>query len=186
MSFKKIWNFIWHSNSLLSWIVNVLLAFVLVKFVIFPGLGLVLQTTHPVVAVVSSSMEHDSSFDEWWTKNNAWYEANGITKEDFNTYIMKNGFNKGDIIFLKSAKEIKIGDIIVFKGNSANPIIHRVVKITNNIYQTKGDNNKDSFAQLGETQITKNDVIGKALFEVPLLGWIKIWFTELINLLGGR
>ncbi|MEK6835766.1 MAG: signal peptidase I, partial [Nanoarchaeota archaeon] len=182
MSFKKIWNFIWHSDSLLSWIVNVILAFILVKFIIYPGLGLVLQTTHPVVAVVSKSMEHNSDFDAWWQENSKLYESYNINKQDFINYPMKNGFNKGDIIFLKSAKNVKIGDIIVFKGNSANPIIHRVVKIHDNgNYQTKGDNNPDSFNELGETNINKNEVIGKAFFRLPLLGWVKILFTDLIN-----
>ena len=60
---KKIWNFIWHDNSVWSWLVNVILAFVLVKFVIYPGLGFLLHTTHPVVAVMSSSMEHNGDFN---------------------------------------------------------------------------------------------------------------------------
>lgn len=66
MNFKKIWKFIWHDDSLLSWIVNIVIAFILVKFVIYPGLGLILQTTYPVVAVVSSSMEHNEDFEKWW------------------------------------------------------------------------------------------------------------------------
>ena len=56
---KKIWYFIW-DDSIWSWIVNIILAFVLIKFVVYPGLGFLLNTSHPVVAVVSSSMEHRS------------------------------------------------------------------------------------------------------------------------------
>ena len=55
---KKVWHFIWDDNSVWSWIVNIVLAFVLIKFIVYPVLGYVLSTTHPVVAVVSSSMEH--------------------------------------------------------------------------------------------------------------------------------
>ncbi|MBN2458055.1 signal peptidase I [Candidatus Woesearchaeota archaeon] len=55
---KRIWHFLWEEDSLASWIVNIILAFVLIKFVIYPGLGLAMGTTHPVVAVVSGSMEH--------------------------------------------------------------------------------------------------------------------------------
>ncbi len=55
---RRIKYFIWDDDSLLSWIVNVVLAFLLVYFVIYPGLGLILGTSHPVVAVVSGSMEH--------------------------------------------------------------------------------------------------------------------------------
>jgi len=57
---KKIWWFIWESDSIWSWIVNIILAFLIIKFIIYPGLGFMLGTTHPVVAVVSSSMEHNA------------------------------------------------------------------------------------------------------------------------------
>ena len=61
MSFKKIWNFIWHEDSVLSWVVSIALAFLLVKFIIYPLIGLVLGTGYPIVAVVSESMEHKAS-----------------------------------------------------------------------------------------------------------------------------
>jgi signal peptidase len=57
-SLKAAWHFVWEEDSIASWIVNIVLAFVLIKFIIFPGLGFVMQTTHPIVAVVSGSMEH--------------------------------------------------------------------------------------------------------------------------------
>ncbi|MBW2993462.1 hypothetical protein KY317_02720, partial [Candidatus Woesearchaeota archaeon] len=64
MKFKEIvhktWDFIWNSNSVWSWIVNIILAFVIIKFLLYPGLGLVTGTSHPIVAVVSNSMEHDN------------------------------------------------------------------------------------------------------------------------------
>lgn len=188
MNFKKIWRFIWHDDSLLSWIVNVILAFILVKFIIYPGLGLILQTTHPVVAVVSSSMEHNEKFDNWWESAESCYADFNINKNEFEDYIMKNGFNKGDIIFLKSTKNLERGDVIVFNGNSNNPIIHRLVRIYDNYYQTKGDNYKtncDSYEQLGETKIERKDIIGEAFFRLPYLGWIKIGFTSLINAFRG-
>ena len=58
-SFKKTWRFIWHDDSWASWFVNIIIAFILVKFLIYPGLGFILGTTHPVVAVISGSMEHE-------------------------------------------------------------------------------------------------------------------------------
>lgn len=192
MNFKKIWYFIWHDDSLLSWVVNILLAFILVKFIVYPGFGLVFQTTHPVVAVVSSSMEHKENFDNWWQNSESCYLGYNIKKEDFKVYEMKNGFNKGDIIFLKGDDKFNKGNIIVFRGNSDNPIIHRVVKIYNYdnmiYYQTKGDNYKTnckSYPQLGEDKIKEENIIGKAFFRLPYLGWVKIGFTELINAFKG-
>ncbi len=178
----KIWKFIWHDDSLLSWIVNVVLAFILVKFIIYPGLGFIFQTSLPVVAVVSSSMEHNSNLDQFWERQGSWYEENGITKKEFSNFPIKNGFNKGDIIFLYGSEKLREGDIIVFKGNSQNPIIHRIVKIKEKGYQTKGDNNRDSYDELNETNINPSNVLGKAFLRIPYLGWVKILFTDALNL----
>lgn len=179
MKLKKIWNFIWKEDSFASWVVNVILAFLIVKFLIFPGLGFVLETSHPVVAVVSESMNHHDDFDDWWERQGDWYKRNGISKDAFQTFDMKNGFSKGDIIFLKGKESFEIGNIVVFTANSDNPIIHRVVAKNGEVYQTKGDANSDSSESLGETSITNERMIGKALFRVPYLGWIKVWASEI-------
>lgn len=177
---KKIWNFIWYDDSPLSWIVNIILALVLVKYIIYPGLGLLLGTTHPLVAVVSSSMDHNEmKFDEWWENNKAWYENNDISKEEFRKFTLKNGFSKGDIIVLWKPKSLKVGDIIVYRKQNSNdpPIIHRIVKIEDTI-QTKGDN--VDRIQSFETNIPKESVIGRAVLRTPFLGYIKIWFVDIL------
>lgn len=189
---KKIWYFIWEDNSIWSWIVNIILAFVLIKFIVYPGLGFLLTTSHPVVAVVSESMEHNIGFDEWWEKNNNWYIENGINKEEFKAFSLKNGFNKGDIMILvgRDAENIEVGDVIVFNSNGKDPIIHRVVKKMSDdneiSFQTKGDNNKDSIKnnRLDETNIREDIIIGKAVIRVPLLGYIKIWFVDILKFIG--
>lgn len=182
---KKIWHFIWNDNSIASWIVNIILAFIIVKFLIYPGLGLLLGTSYPVVAVVSSSMEHNSGFELWWENNKVWYLQNNITKENFLTYPLKNGFNKGDIMVLIRPKpmNIKKGDVIVFKGSLKDPIIHRVVRIfieDDKYYiQTKGDNNNASRSDELKTPV--DSILGKTVFKIPWLGWIKILAFEAIN-----
>lgn len=186
---KKTWYFIWEEDSLWSWIVNVILAFILIKFIVYPGLGLLLSTTHPVVAVVSESMEHNMKFDNWWDKNNNWYIENSITKGQFEKFSLKNGFNKGDIMILagKDTKNIAIGDVIVFRSNRKDPIIHRVVKKTESgNFQTKGDNNRDSIRNslLDETNISEDRIIGKAVLKIPYLGYIKIGFVEILKIAG--
>lgn len=191
---KKIWNFIWNEDSILSWIVNIILAFVLIKFVVYPLLGLVLGTGYPIVAVVSGSMEHDSNFDSWWEENGQWYIDNDIGIEQFKDFHHKNGFNKGDIMILYGKKHDKIeaGDVIVFKSNRPDPIIHRVIKKWYDDegyhYHTKGDNNADSISgpYMDETDIPEENVFGVAVIRIPLLGYIKIWFVELIGLFVGR
>ena len=184
---KRVWRFIWDSDSVWSWLVNIILAFVIVKFIFYPGLGLVLGTNFPIVAVVSSSMEHSNDFDSWWEDRGKWYSDREIGKQDFLGYPFKNGFNKGDLMVLvgSDVDDIRLGQIIVFKGNARDPIIQRVVKksMENNIYMfnTKGDNNRDSFSSIGETNIVKERIFGRAVVRIPLLGWVKIIFMELIG-----
>lgn len=187
---KKTWWFIWEDDSIWSWIVNIILAFVLIKYIVYPGLGFLLSTGYPIVAVVSSSMEHDGSFDNWWDGQENWYSGYDITKEQFLGFEFKNGFNKGDIMILygKKPEDIKIGEVIVFKSKRPDPIIHRVVKKWKNngeySFQSKGDHNPDSIksSSLDETNINEEQFIGKAVVRVPLLGYVKIWFVELIRL----
>ena len=189
---KGIWYFIWEDNSILSWLVNVVLAFILIKFIVYPGLGLLLSTSHPIVAVVSESMEHNINFNQWWDKNGQWYLKNGIEEEDFSQFSLKNGFNKGDIMVLigKKPQDVNVGDVIVFRNSRPDPIIHRVVKKwkdnSDYFFQTKGDNNRESIknGSIDETNINQNQIIGKALFKIPILGYVKIWFVEILKLLN--
>jgi len=188
---KKTWHFIWEDNSVWSWVVNIILAFVLIKFAVYPLLGFFLSTTHPVVAVVSESMEHNSNFDDWWSKNSAWYVKNDITEEEFGKFSLKNGFNKGDIMVLlgNDAEKIGLGDVIVFRSGRKDPIIHRVVKKMEReediYFKTKGDNNREPIktVQLDETNIKENEIVGKAVLRIPMLGYIKIGFVELLKMM---
>lgn len=201
---KKFWDFLWKEDSFLSWIILLVLAFVLIKFIVFPILGLLMGTTHPIVAVISGSMDHRLSggqicgefqdnvvndysgdFDDWWHVCGDWYEVKSITKDKFMDFPLKNGFRRGDIILLKGEKSenINIGDVIVFRAsNRGDPIIHRVVSISyeNNQYyfQTKGDHNPDSNPGIGEDKISYDRIIGVSLFKIPLLGYVKIVFVE--------
>ncbi len=182
---RNVWRFIWEDDSIWSWIVNVILAFVLIKFIVYPGLGLALGTTHPVVAVVSGSMEHDGSFDEWWQSQSGLYSDLGITKEQFQDFRFKNGFNKGDIIVLSrpTPEKLKVGDVIVFQASRPDPIIHRIVVVEQKdgryLFSTKGDHNLGSFGE--EMQITEDRLVGKGLFKIPWFGWIKIGFVASVQ-----
>ena len=133
---KKGWNWIWNSDSLLSWVAALVLIFVFVKLIFFPGLSFILGTSLPLAGVESSSMDHQIvndglgryllcgeiynknnkighvDFDEYWEICGEWYEENDITKEQFKGFSLKNGFAKGDIIVVWGRFVPKIGDII--------------------------------------------------------------------------
>ncbi|MFA5019579.1 MAG: signal peptidase I [Candidatus Pacearchaeota archaeon] len=179
---KKFWNFLWHNDSWLSWIVFLIIVFVLIKFIIFPALSFATGSSLPIVIVESCSMYHDGNFENWWEKNREWYEEKGIEKENFEEFNLKNGFNKGDIFFIRGVKEekLKLGDTIIFVANgTAKPVIHRIIDF--NPIQTKGDNNNingnEQFAF--EKNINPNSIIGKAtVVRIPYIGWAKLIFFE--------
>ena len=112
--------------------------------------------------------------------------------------------NIGDIVVIQGEKTYNLGDIIVFKGWEPEPIIHRVVAISDGkyvkkydgwnqlddekikemalgrgkIYITKGDNNSVCDQCYGRTPAKESNVYGKAIFVIPYLGWIKILFVD--------
>ncbi len=203
---KKVWKFFWYEDSVSSWIANIIVAFMVIRFIVYPVLGAALGTSFPIVAVVSESMEHGlhngflcgqkfdefhHSFDNYWDVCGEWYENKGITKEQFSKFKMSNGFNKGDVIILSRANinNIKLGDILVFQANKPQPIIHRAIKIWKEngktYYQTKGDHNSDSTAKgLGEDKISQERIYGKSILKIPYLGWMKILFVDAVKPLG--
>jgi len=208
---KKSWNWIWSSDSIWSWVVALILIFLFIKFIFFPGLSLIQGTSLPLAGVESSSMDHQivvddygrftlcgniyskenivhKNFEEYWETCGNWYEQRDITKQEFNSFSLKNGFSKGDIIIVWGRFTPKIGDVIIFKPNAESlkqtPIIHRIVKIENGIIETKGDHNEAQITlpndyNTDETHIASSQIIGKAVFKIPYLGYIKIWASEL-------
>jgi signal peptidase I len=178
---KRFWEFL-KEDSWQSWVVSLILIVVVIKFIFFPVMSALTGTQLPLVVVESCSMYHESDFESWWSQNAAWYESKNISKEDFQSFTMHGGLNKGDILLLTKARAPKPGDIIIFEANAKHPLIHRVVSL--DPLQTKGDHNTAQLVpgnnayHLDETNISSNQLIGKVSFRViPLLGWIKlIWF----------
>jgi len=175
----EVWNFLWKSNSILSWIVNIILAFIIVKFLILPGIGLAFGTDYPIVVVMSGSMEHDFKYDSWWVNYGQYYEDLSITKTEFEDFKFSNGFNKGDLMIVVGKDKYVLGDVIIFQAAETAPLIHRIVSVENETYTTKGDHNLRS--RNDEVGITQNRVYGKAVLRIPYLGWIKLLFVELLR-----
>ena len=203
---KATWHFLWHDDSIWSWLANLAVAFVLIRFIVYPILAIIFGTGFPIVAVVSESMEHGlhdnilcgqqfsdfkESYDNYWKTCGAWYEQHSITKEQFQTFTLNQGFRKGDVILIWRANtnNIHLGDILIFRGDRPQPIIHRVIKIWEQDgqkhYQTKGDHNSNSITgNYPETDITIDRIYGKATLRIPYLGWVKILFVQLLAPFG--
>lgn len=183
-SLRRFWKFL-KKDSWASFAVTLLIAFIVIKFIFFPGLSLITGTSLPIVIVESCSMYHqDPGFENTFTS--PVYEKYGINIGDTKGWDFPNGFSKGDLIFVVGAKNIEIGDVIIFHGGTANPLIHRVVK-AGETYSTKGDNYKTNSQQLAsEMNIQEEQIIGKALFKIPAVGWAKLIFFESNRPVGER
>ena len=104
---------------------------------------------------------------------------------------MKPTLNVGDLLIvqgIQNASEIKAdekdGDIIVFKnpGNPQKFIVHRAIAkfVINGKYYfiTKGDNNRsaDYWSGFPRGAVPEDYIIGKVIFRIPFLGYIKLYF----------
>lgn len=194
--FRKFWYLLWEDNSLKGWIFSLIFLFVFIRFIFFPFLNVVTGTSLPLAIVESCSMYHAgnvfSNFNDWFGRHDEKYLGLDVSKIEFQNFTFKNGFSKGDILFIIKAnpEKLKVGDIIAFNaGTSGTPVIHRIVKIEDKngekIFSTMGDNNgkmlvpSNNAGGVDETAITSNQLVGKAVFRVaPWFGWVKLVFYE--------
>jgi hypothetical protein len=174
---KRVWEF-FQEDSWSSFAITLALAFIMIKFIFFPGLSFLTGTSLPLVIVESCSMyHHEDGFER--TFESSVYRDYKLNLEDTINWDFQNGFSKGDIIFVVGAKNVEIGDVIIFESGARYPLIHRVIE-AGEIYATKGDNYKTNSIQLdSEKKISENQLVGKALFKVPAIGWVKLIFFEL-------
>ena len=196
---KKWWDkfyfIVWKDDSPKGWIISIIFLFIVIKFVFFPLLSVITGTSLPLAIVESCSMYHDgnlfSNYNSWWERHENKYDDFDLEKEQFEDFIFRKGFNKGDILFIIGTKpeKIKIGDVIIFQSSQATPIIHRVVEIEEEngekIFSTIGDNNNGQLSI--EKQIRENQIVGKAVFKlIPYAGWVKLIFFEPLRPLSER
>ena len=137
----------------------------------------------PLRIMEACSMYHGENLDNWWETHEEKYSDFGITKQDFDGFELKNGFSKGDIVFIIKAEpeSLKIGDVIMFTANQNRPVIHRIIKIEQNdideyVFSTIGDNNNGQL--VFEKEINQEYVLSKTIFKIPYWGWPKLIFYE--------
>lgn len=96
---------------------------------------------------------------------------------------MEPTFYKGDMLFVIGDYNYKLNDIIVYDVVERKyPIIHRIIKINENgTFETKGDHNSGQLSF--ELNVKEEQIHGKAVFKIPVLGWVKIIFLQILGLL---
>ena len=83
---------------------------------------------------------------------------------------MEPKIETGSVCFINKLtkyEDIKENDVIAFKLPTGVGVTHRVIKITNEGFTTKGDNNETE--DLIKT--TKENYIGKNIFSIPKVGY---------------
>jgi signal peptidase I len=176
---KKAYNFLWKEESLLSYAVFIIIAFVLLRFVAFPAF-LYVTNYADVAAVISTSMQHSELTDHTF---NEWLRFNGFSEEEVAEWPYLDGLNVGDVIAVRAmpAGEIKPGDIVLFYTDRGQ-VIHRVmyVKQVGNefFYTTKGDANPQ--ISTVETDIPYSEIKGELVWKTPYLGYPRVLLSYLI------
>ncbi len=208
---KKFWKFIWYDDSVTSYILNLLVAFLFIKFIFFPIIGFTLNNDFPIVAIVSGSMEHkivdhricnqyivdlsnkNLNQNDWWNFCGDYYEKNyNQTQEIYKNFDYPNGLNIGDVMILygKNPKNIELGEILVFIPNDRNffitkgPVIHRVVKKWEEdgiIYFQTKGDHNKESFNNFEQKIPESDVIGVGILRIPYLGYPKLLLSKLLG-----
>jgi signal peptidase I len=145
------------------------------------GFSYALDSDYPVVAVVSGSMERfneDVTYYEWLYNHD-------VTQEQIGQWPFDHGLRKGDIVVVKGVpfEELQPGDVIVYKFPNREPIIHRIVAVEDDALYTKGDNNLAMDQENGAIAppVTEEYVQGKAIFHMPLLGYVKIAYMTILG-----
>ncbi len=185
--FREFWYLIWEDEGIKGWIFSVIFLFIIIKFIFFPVLELTTGTELPLAIVESCSMYHSAGsftlFSSWFERKNEKYSELKINSSEFKNFPLHNGFNKGDVLFIIKAnpEKLKIGDIIIFNAGQQNPVIHRIISITEKngkkYFSTIGDNNDGQ--HLFEKEISETQLVGKAALKItPYIGWIKLIFFE--------
>lgn len=89
---------------------------------------------------------------------------------------MSPSYPKGTIVYYQEVKkeDIKVNDVITFSNHNNKYITHRVEKIVDEKFQTRGDSNSSSDAELVEYK----NVVGKITsLSIPYLGY----YVQFIN-----
>ena len=82
---------------------------------------------------------------------------------------MVPAYNVNDIVYINhhyTFNQMKIGDVVAFTVHDQTMVMHRVTDINEENFITKGDAN-----QKKDAPISKNNLIGEVIWDVPFIGY---------------
>ena len=99
----------------------------------------------------------------------------GISTLIVQTGSMSGTIDEGDLIIVKRRDDYRVGDIITFMPEYASvPTTHRIVRIQDGKFYTKGDANNAEDTR----PITKDNIVGKVVGTVPHVGLFFRWIKD--------
>ncbi len=79
--------------------------------------------------------------------------------------------HRGDLLFVTGAGDFQVNDIVIYQRSDVQyTIVHRIIEVQEDGYIIKGDNNPVPDSGI----VKKEQIIGKVLFAVPLLGYPRL------------
>lgn len=95
------------------------------------------------------------------------------------SWSMEPALHIGDLIVVSGRERPKVGDVIVYSKPTGELIVHRVIRIERTarglVYITKGDANPAP-----DPPVDEGRVVGKVVFTVPYLGWLRLLFERVL------
>ena len=107
----------------------------------------------------------------------------GLTPYTVISGSMEPKYPVGSLIYVKKVgiKDLKVDDVITYVIDGGTVVTHRIIEIipdednpTVVRYRTKGDANKDADGE----PVHINNVLGKAVFNIPLLGYVTYYIQN--------
>jgi len=95
-------------------------------------------------------------FENSWVKHRA--QTHGLLIAVVRSDSMYPMLMKGEKVVLKSVKDIRIGDIVGYISSDGIPLIHRVVRLGNDLVQTMADANVRM-----DKAIPRSRIVGKLI-----------------------
>ncbi len=88
--------------------------------------------------------------------------------------------HRGDLMLCSNWGEKNKGDIIIYINPKIGyPIVHRIVSVEENGFITKGDHNARTDQEgFSIGPVTNNQIKGKVLFGIPLLGYPRLFIDS--------
>lgn len=73
----------------------------------------------------------------------------------------------GSLVVIQPTNSYRVRDVVTFKTENKTPVTHRLHRIENDVYTTKGDAND----AVDSEPIKKDQILGKVIYSLPYIGF---------------